>query len=186
MKGLARPLAAVVVLVSLCLGGAAEANGRAGPSPPSLYAPGWRAGAPAVAARFAWRTSGDLARSGGDLARSGADLVAEAARYLGEGKFTSLPGAWCADAVSFWLERTGRPPLPNRMAASALRYGPRGFGAPGELVVMRTRREYAGHVGIVERMLPDGSVEIISGNWGRRVARAIVPRAMVTAFIAVR
>ena len=103
-----------------------------------------------------------------------------------QGKFTQLPGAWCADAVSVWLRATGHSPLANRMASSALSYGPRGSGAPGELVVMRTRRGYAGHVGIVERVLPDGSVEIISGNWGRRVARAIIPRGMVTAFVEVR
>ena len=172
MKRLRGPLAAFAVLASLCLGDAALASGRAGPAPPSLYTPGWRAGAPAIAAQAAWR--------------SGSDLVAEAARTVGEGKFTGLPGAWCADAVSFWLKRTGRPPLASRMAASALSYGPRGFGAPGELVVMATRRAAAGHVGIVERMLPDGSVAIISGNWSRRVARSIVPRWQVTAFVRVR
>ncbi len=176
MKAPRRPLAAVLVLAALCLGGAAEAGGRAGPTPPSLYAPHWSHGAPAIAAGAAWRT-------GGAAWRSGSGLAAEAARYVGEGKFTQLPGAWCADAVSVWLKATGRPPLPNRMAASALSYGPRGLGAPGELVVMRTRRGYAGHVGVVERIMPDGSVEIISGNWGRRVARAIVPRWQVTAFI---
>jgi hypothetical protein len=168
VKGLERPLAAVVLAAMIGCSGVALAGGRAGPP---------------QATPFSW-----LGRAAATYAswRSGSDLVAEAARYVGEGKFTGLPGAWCADAVSFWLEATGRPPLPNRMAASALSYGPRGFGAPGELVVMRTRREYAGHVGIVERVLPDGSVEIISGNRGRRVARAIIPRGMVTAFVRVR
>ncbi len=184
MKALGASVAAIGALSCLCLSGAAEAGGRAGPAGPSIYSPTWRhetvalhlphwrRDAPSIALHAAW---------GG-----GSALVAEAARYIGSGKFTPFAGPWCADSVSAWLRAVGKPPLPNRMAASALSYGPRGFGAPGELVVMRTRREYAGHVGIVERMLPDGSVEIISGNWGRRVARAIIPRGMVTAFVRVR
>ncbi len=163
----------VAVLASLCLGGAAEAGGRAGPSIRPPDAPHWSRGAPAIAARFAWR--------------SGADLAAEAARYVGSGKFTRLPGAWCADAVSAWLEGAGRPPLANRMAASALAYGPH-VASPqaGDLVVMRTWRGPAGHVGIVEGVNSDGSIAIISGNWGHRVARGVISRGMVTAFVRVR
>jgi hypothetical protein len=56
----------------------------------------------------------------------------------------------------------------------------------GHLVAIRTRRGPAGHVGIVERVNPDGSVTIVSGNWSRRVARSIIPRRSVTACIAVR
>ena len=112
------------------------------------------------------------------------DLVTEAARYIGSGKFTRLPGAWCSDAVSFWLRAIGKPPLANRMAAAALSYGPRVSNpSPGNLVVVRTRRGYAGHVGVVEGVNADGSVRIISGNWGRRVARGTIPRWQVTAFI---
>ena len=138
----------------------AHAAGRAGPTPPSLYAPGWQAGAPAIAGRAAWR--------GGVAAwRAGADLAAEAARYLGSGKFTSLPGPWCADAVSFWLKATGRPPLASRMAASGFAYG-RALAAPeaGALVVT------SHHVGVVARVYADGSFDMISGNWGHRVAAA--------------
>jgi len=116
--------------------------------------------------------------------RSGSDLVAEAARYVGSGKFTELPGAWCADAVSFWLKATGRPPLANRMAASALGYGPHVANPqPGDLVVMRTRRGYAGHVGIVAAVNADGSIEVVSGNWRHRVARSVISRRSVTAFV---
>ncbi len=168
-KPLRAALAAVVVLASLCLGGPAEANGRGGPATASPFL----SIASAAAAGAVWR--------------SGSDLVAEAARWVGAGKFTRSPGPWCADAVSFWLQRVGKPPLANRMAASALSYGPRVANPrPGDLVVMATRRGAAGHVGIVAGVAGDGSVEIISGNWGRRVARAIVPRAMVTAFVEVR
>lgn len=148
----------------------AHGAGRAGPPPPSLYAPAWREGAPAIAAGQAWG--------------NGSRLVAEAARWVGSGKFTSLPGAWCADAVSVWLKATGRPPLANRLAASALAYGTRDPGGQrGDLVVMRTNRGPAGHVGVVEAVEPDGSIAMISGNVDGRVARTLISRASVTAFV---
>ena len=87
----------------------------------------------------------------------------------------------------FLAQATGRPPLANRLAASALAYGPHvASPQPGDLAVMATRRGAAGHVGIVEDVLPDGSVAIVSGNWGRRVARGVISRRSVMAFIAVR
>ena len=162
--------AAAFALTCLCLSGAAEANGRAGPSILAPSAPLWDRGAPAMATRFAWAT--------------GSDLVAEAARYVGSGKFTGLPGAWCSDAVSVWLRATGRAPLANRMAASALVYGPHVSNpSPGDLVVMRTRRGPAGHVGIVEGVEADGSIDIISGNWSNHVAHGVISRGQVTAFV---
>jgi uncharacterized protein (TIGR02594 family) len=162
----------VAAAALLSVGGAAEAAGRAGPPAPSIYALGWRDGAPAIAAGAAWR--------GGSL------LAAEARRWIGSRKFTGLPGPWCADAVSAWLKAIGRPPLPNRLAASALNYGPRVADPwPGDLVVMRTRRGPAGHVGIVAGVNADGSIEIISGNWRDRVARSTISRAAATAFVRV-
>jgi uncharacterized protein (TIGR02594 family) len=170
MKPLRSSLAAFVALTCLFLCGAAEANGRAGPSIQSAAAPVWHRGAAVVGARYAWRSS--------------SDLVNEAARYIGSGKFTGLPGAWCADAVSAWLRATGRRPLASRMAASALVYGPHVSNpSPGDLVVMATRRGYAGHVGIFEGVEADGSVRIISGNWGHRVAEGHIARWQVTAFV---
>ena len=187
MKPLRASLAALAALTCLCLSGAAEANGRAGPAvqsfaapvwhqqtaartsrhsrtrlawAPRQYAPDWRHGAPAIAVAAAW---------GG-----GSALVAEAARYVGSGKFTSLPGAWCADAVSAWLRATGKPPLASRMAGAALSYGPRGNGAPGDLAVFMGRRG-AYHVGVVVASLGD-RVEVVSGNWGHRVGRAVASR----------
>jgi hypothetical protein len=149
---LRRHLTAIAALASLCLGHHAEAAGR---SAPSIYSAEW---------------------SGGEPGRNwGGDLVAEAARYVGSGKFTALPGAWCADAVNVWLRAIGKPPLPGRMAASALAYGPRGTGAPGDLAVFVGRRGYAYHVGVVVASLGN-RVEIVSGNWGHRVARAVVSR----------
>jgi uncharacterized protein (TIGR02594 family) len=185
VRGWRAPQAALLALACLGLAGAAAAHGRAGPALPSLYAPGWRAGAPAIAGRAAWDATWDATwRGGGALARSGSDLAAEAARYVGAGKFTGLPGAWCADAVSFWLKATGRRPLADRMAASALRYGPHvAEPRPGDLVVMATRRGSAGHVGVVEAVEADGSIAIVSGNWGDRVARGVISRRQATAFV---
>ena len=161
MKLLSASLAAIVALTCLCLSGGAEASGRAGPSTQSFAAPVWHRGAAVVGARYAWQ--------------SGSSLVAEIAeRYVGALKFTGLPGAWCADAVSAWLRASGKPPLVNRMAASALNYGPRGNGSPGDLAVFIGRRG-AYHVGVVVADL-GSEVEIVSGNWDHRVARAVVSR----------
>lgn len=114
-------------------------------------------------------------------------MLAEAARWLGSGNMTGMAGPWCADAVSFWLRRTGHRPLANRLVASALDYGPRLSGPKvGALAVIRTRRGWAGHVGIVEGVEPDGSIRLISGNWGHRVAQATIARNAVVAFVEVR
>ena len=104
------------------------------------------------------------------------DLVAVAERFLGGGKFTRQPGPWCADAVSAWLVASGHRPLANRMAGSALAYGPR-IAVPrrGDLVVLG----YGRHVGIVVADL-GGSVEMVSGNWSHRVKRAIVSKRGAT------
>jgi len=151
-----------IVLIALLLPQAAHACGRSCPSP-SIYATQTSAG-PSWGVRY--------------------DIAAEAARYVGSGKFTQLPGAWCADAVSFWLRATGHQPLSTRMAGSALSYGQVvSTPARNDLVVMRTRRGAAGHVGVVESVASDGSVTIISGNWGGRVARATIAPGSVTAFV---
>jgi len=116
----------------------------------------------------------------------GGDVLAEAARWIGSGNMTGMSGPWCADAVSFWLRRTGHRPLANRMVASALAYGPRLSGPKvGALAVIGSRRGWAGHVGVVQGVEPDGSISLISGNWGHRVAQSIVPRYSVVAFVEV-
>ena len=106
-------------------------------------------------------------------------VLAKASQYVGMGKVTRVPGAWCADFVNMVLLATGRPPLPGRMASAALAYGPRvAHPKPGDIVVMR------GHVGFVVADL-GSEIEIVSGNWSRRVARAFIPRRSVVAFISV-
>ena len=171
MKPFTASLAAIVALTSLCLSGTAEASGRASYEPSiytpafrhetvALHMPRWRHEAPGIAVQAAW---------GG-----GARLVAEAARWVGSGKFTHLPGPWCADAVSAWLQHVGKPPLDSRYAGAALSYGPRGSGSPGELAVFMGRRG-AYHVGVVVADLGD-RVEVVSGNWSHRVGRAVISR----------
>jgi uncharacterized protein (TIGR02594 family) len=115
------------------------------------------------------------------------DVLAEASRWLGSGNMTGLAGPWCADAVSFWLRRTGHRPLATRSVLSALSYGPRLSGPEvGALAVIRTRRGWADHVGLVEGVGPDGSIRLISGNWGHRVAQTVIARNAIMAFVAVR
>ncbi len=114
-------------------------------------------------------------------------MLVEAGRWIGSGNMTGTFGPWCADAVSFWLRRTGHRPLANRMAASALAYGRRLPGPQaGAIAVMSTHRAWAGHVGLVEGVEPDGSIRLISGNWGHRVAEAVIPRNSVVAFVEVQ
>ena len=107
----------------------------------------------------------------------GQSIVAEAERFLGAGNVTGTRGPWCADFASLVLRLTGRRPLANRTALSALAYGPHvSRPRPGDLVVLR------GHVGFV--VADEGRVvRIVSGNWSHRVALGIVPRASVIAFV---
>jgi hypothetical protein len=113
------------------------------------------------------------------------DLVREAFHWLGSGNMTGKPGAWCAWAISFWLERTGRRPLANGLAAAALSYGPRLPGPRvGALAVLANGHGRITHVGLVAAVRGD-AVEMISGNWGHRVARAVLPSRAFLAFIGV-
>jgi hypothetical protein len=146
----------------------------------SLTAPSWQAGAPAIVGGAAWRTAGALVRSG-------SDLIAEVVRYVGQGKFTVLPGAWCADAVSFWLRAAGPRAIgePHGRFGASLRTACRrpAAGRSGRDAHAARRRR---HVGVAEAVDADGAVTIVSGNWSHRVARSIIARGSVTAFIAVR
>jgi uncharacterized protein (TIGR02594 family) len=113
------------------------------------------------------------------------DTIALAERWLGSANPTGTAGPWCADFISFVFRRAGIRPLSGRMAASALSYGPR-VAEPrrGDLAVMRTSRGPFGHVGLVVAEHGDW-IEIISGNWARRVALAQISRRSVTAFVRV-
>ena len=115
------------------------------------------------------------------------DVLAEAEHWLGARNMTGKGGPWCAHFASYVLERTGHAPLANGLASSALAYGRR-LAQPkvGALAVVTTRVGYAAHVGFVSGVNPDGSIELVSGNWGRRVADTTVSRRLVVAFVDVR
>jgi hypothetical protein len=170
--------AALAAIALAALAGGAEAHGRR-----------WAAnGAPVerIVAASPAEPAGSKGRSKNARLSTGyGDLVVVAERYLGMSNFTGLPGAWCAWAVSAWLRTTGRPALASGFAASALAYGPLKLHARrGDLVVMRTQRGPYGHVGVV--IADEGEeIEIISGNWLHRVARARISRRSVTAFVRV-
>lgn len=131
----------------------------------------------------AWRTARGF---GYGVFNGGSAIVAEAMRFLGGGNPTGTGyHNWCADYTSMVLRKTGHRPLANRMAASALSYGPHVRDPrPGDLVVMATRRGYASHVGFFGGW-DHGRVVLVSGNWGHRVARALVSARSVVAFVRV-
>lgn len=155
------------------------AAARAGESPTAFNIA--QASAPP---RVAQQKAGARPPPRADLIVLGASsLIREAERWLGSGNFTGKPGAWCAWAVSAWLTATGHRPLANGMAASALTYGPRLPGPRvGAIAVVSRRADSASHVGLVRRVEGD-NIELISGNWGHRVAIGIVPRRQISAFI---
>jgi uncharacterized protein (TIGR02594 family) len=116
----------------------------------------------------------------------GGGVLAEAMRHLGARNVTGTRGAWCADYASMVLRNTGRRPLANRMASSALAYAPRvSDPRPGDLVVVNTRHGYAQHVGFFAGWDRGGRVVMVSGNWGHRVSRASLSPRAVAAFVRV-
>jgi uncharacterized protein (TIGR02594 family) len=167
------------VAAALASPGAAKARGRT----PSTTGPS----ASELSATVAKGSSGDRRFRDHDGAAGASPVVAEASRWLGAPNMTGRPGPWCASFASYVLRKTGRRPLANDMASSALAYGPH-LSAPqvGALAVISTRRGYAGHVGFVTGVNPDGSIRLISGNWSRRVADASISRRSVVAFVEVR
>ncbi len=117
---------------------------------------------------------------------SSRSVVAEASRFVGQRNMTGKPGPWCASFASYILQRTGHAPLASGVVSSAFQYGPR-LPEPkvGALAVVSTRYGYAGHLGFVAGVNSDGSIRLISGNWGHRVADANIARRSVVAFVQV-
>lgn len=76
-------------------------------------------------------------------------------------------GAGSVDAIYAWAQRTGRA----QPASSA--YTPK----PGDLIVFNQ------HIGIVENVLPDGSIQTIEGNSSDRVSRRTHARGDAIGFV---
>lgn len=112
------------------------------------------------------------------------DVIAEARRWLGARNMTGKPGPWCASFANYILTRTGRQPLASDQVSAAFSYGPR-LRDPkvGALAVVSTSYGRAGHIGFVSAVEADGSIRLISGNWGRRVGDAKFSRRAVVAFV---
>lgn len=119
-------------------------------------------------------------RAGAPIAETGAtDVIREALRFVGSGNPTGIRAAWCAFFVSMVLRATGHRPLPNGLSYSALSYGPHLAGPRvGALIVLPH------HVGFVAGVSGD-RVTMLSGNWGRRVALAVLPIRAAIAYIGV-
>jgi hypothetical protein len=84
---------------------------------------------------------------------------------------------WCADFVSTALNRAGGSPWGHRSAVRdilgwAQRNG-RVTNRPqvGDAIVFRTSRGPASHIGLVERINPDGTITTIEGNTSDAVRR---------------
>lgn len=157
------------MLAVVTISGAAQASGRM--TPPSVSA----------------GPSRGFAEARAEAPSVGRVVVEEAARWLGSRNMTGKGGPWCAHFASYILERTGHRPLANGLASSALAYGTRLQGPKiGALAVVTTRIGYAAHVGFVANVNADGSIDLISGNWGRRVSDAPIPRRAIVAFVDVK
>ena len=106
------------------------------------------------------------------------DMLSLAARYVGSGKMTPLPGPWCRDFVNMVAARAGKP-LANhsRRAIDAIHLGRRvSSPEPGDLVVMRHHVTiYAGNSA--------GKIIGLGGNQGRRVRYSAYDPRRVLAFI---
>lgn len=184
--GLKTGITIPALLAALTISGAAEANGRW--APPASPATEPSATERTVAGRSATgRSAADWSAARAEVPAGRADVVAEAERWLGSRNMTGKGGPWCAHFASYVLQRTGHRPLANGMASSALGYGRR-LAEPrvGALAVVTTRIGYAAHVGFVSGVRSDGSIELVSGNWGHRVSDAPFPRRSVVAFVDVR
>ena len=119
------------------------------------------------------------------LAAPASDVIAWLGRHLGQHNFTRHQGQpWCAYGLSDALVATGHRPLASGMAASALAYGPRLPGPHVGAIAVLGRHGRIYHVGLVEAVYGD-RIGILSANWSHRVARAVISRRQVAAFIGV-
>ena len=84
------------------------------------------------------------------------------------------PDLWCADFVNFVLRRTGYPTTNSRAAKSFLEYGKRIDTPRVGAIVVLTRGNNGGHVGIVRGTDGAGNIVVISGNHGNKIGRAHV------------
>lgn len=93
------------------------------------------------------------------------------------------PDLWCADFVNFVLRRTGHPTTNSRAAKSFLEYGKRIDTPRVGAIVVLTRGNNGGHVGIVRGTDGAGNVVVISGNHGNKVSESTYPKYKVLGYV---
>lgn len=113
---------------------------------------------------------------------SGSNVVAEARRWIGTNP-TGRARLWCAHFMNFVLERTGRSGTGSGLARSFARYGTRVSGPKVGAIAVMSRGRRGGHVGVVSGISDKGDPIVISGNYGRQVAEATIPRGRVFAYV---
>jgi CHAP domain len=95
-------------------------------------------------------------------------FVSWAARQAGEPLGAQGQGFGYVGDIWSWAQKTGRA-IPN---------GPGVVPAPGDLIVFGDH-----HVGIVEKVLPNGSIETIEGNYNNRVSQVIRGSGEATGYV---
>jgi uncharacterized protein (TIGR02594 family) len=93
------------------------------------------------------------------------------------------PDLWCADFVNFVLRRTGHPTTNSRAAKSFLDYGKRIDTPRVGAIVVLTRGNNGGHVGIVRGTDGAGNIIVISGNHGNKVSESPYPKSRVLGYV---
>ena len=93
------------------------------------------------------------------------------------------PDLWCADFVNFVLRRTGYPTTNSRAAKSFLEYGKRIDTPRVGAIVVLTRGNNGGHVGIVRGTDGVGNIVVISGNHGNKVSESPYPKNRVLGYV---
>ena len=115
-------------------------------------------------------------------AASHSSVVAEARRHIGTNP-TGWDSLWCARFMNQVLETVGFRPSESNQAHSFASYGAKVSGPRvGAIAVMRRGRR-GGHVGVVSAVTSSGDPVVISGNYGRKVAEATIPRSKVYAYV---
>ncbi len=93
------------------------------------------------------------------------------------------PELWCADFINFILRRTGHPTTNSRAAKSFLEYGKRIDQPRVGAIVVLTRGNNGGHVGIVRGTDGAGNIIVISGNHGNKVWESMYPKSRVLGYV---
>ena len=113
---------------------------------------------------------------------SGSNVVAEARRWIGTNP-TGRSRLWCAHFMNFVLKRAGHSGTGSGLARSFASYGTRVSGPKVGAIAVMSRGRRGGHVGVVSGLSSKGDPIVISGNYGRKVAEATIPRGRVFAYV---